>query len=73
MPGYTLLRYAHAEKTNALAALAREWFIQAPDDAGALSLARKLLADFQPGGERAVLLNQNGKMVWESGPGHPGL
>ena len=73
MPGYTLLRYQRAEKTNALTALAKDWFIQAPDDAGALDLAKRLLVDFQAQSERAVLLNQNGRMVWESGPAHSGL
>lgn len=73
MPGYTLLRYQGAERANALTALVREWFIQAPDDAGAVDLAQRLLVDFQVSSERAVLLNENGKMVWESAPQRPGL
>ena len=46
----------------------REWYIQAPDDAGALDLAKRLLVDYQVNNERAVLLNENGKMIWESAP-----
>ena len=68
MPGYTLLRYQRADQANALTAVVKEWFIQAPDDASALDVAKRLLIDFHLIGERAVLLNENGKMLWESAP-----
>ena len=66
MPYYNLKLYRRLEPGNTLLTILGDWIVSAKDDETAKTEANKVLTDFKPDDDYAMLLNDNGKMVWES-------
>ena len=67
MPFYTLKRYNREVPDESAGKLFAEWAVKAHDVEAAVAISHKLLAAFRPPEDFAILWDESGKPVWETG------